>query len=197
MKTNKIIAFLAITILALSSLGAEGSKVKQPKKGNVLVVGKLAYKKPIDIAGREKAFREYGYKKYAKEEGLGDFSITPDFSNKLIDNVTDELEGYFYQEIKVKKDGKLHLDTITVRLFTKSSFYYAFKLPVNVTINVPDDAVYVYIGTLEYDLDYALRMIGFRHLDEFEEAEKNLSRTLGFEAELSRAALEFDKTGSK
>ena len=192
LRKNKVATFIILSLLALTSAAAEGYKPKAPKKGNVLVMGKLAYKKPIDIAGREEAFRKFGFG--GKTDGEAkDFSIIPDFSNKLFDNVSNELEGYFYQEIKVPKDGKLHLNSIQVNLFTHSSKWFAFKLPVDVTINVPDDAVYVYIGTFQYDLDYALRIKGFLHLDEYEQAKKTLSRELGFTPEFYRAALVFDK----
>ena len=60
MLRNKFKAAVIIALIAVNSVfAAEGYKPKEPKKGHVLVVGKIAYKKPIDIAAREKNFREY------------------------------------------------------------------------------------------------------------------------------------------
>ena len=193
MLRNKIKAAVIIALIAVNSVfAAEGYKPKEPKKGHVLVVGKIAYKKPIDIAAREKNFREYKNRQIVIGK-MNDFAMSPDFANKTFDTVTDGIDGYFYQEIKVPKDGKLHLNNVTVYLFAKSNMWFQFQLPAGVTINVPDDAVYVYIGTFEYDLDYALRTVGFRHIDDYEEASKNLNRELGKKVELYRAPLTFDE----
>lgn len=197
MLRNKIKAVAIVALLAVTSVFAEeGYKPKEPKKGHVLVIGKIAYKKPIDIEAREKNFREYKNSQIVIGK-VKDFSMSPDFANKTFDTVTDGIDGYFYQEIKVPKNGKLHLNHVTVSMFTKSNAWFQFYLPGGVTINVPDDAVYVYIGTFEYDLDYALRTVGFRHLDEYEEAEKNLNRELNKKIELYRAALTFDEAEKK
>lgn len=192
MLRNKFKAAVIITLLSVSTIyAADKAKVKEPKKGHVLIVGKVAYKKPIDIAGREKAFREYAGSD--KHMGEKDFLLAPDFSKKVFDTYTNSIDGYFFQEIKPGKDGKVHLNSIAVSLFTKSSKWYTYYLPAGITINVPDEAVYVYMGTLEYDLDYALRTVGFNHLDDYEEAEKAVSREIGKKVELYRAPLTFDE----
>lgn len=49
-----------------------------------------------------------------------------------------------------------------------------------------------YIGTFEYDLDYALRVIGFNHYDEYSTAQKELNEALGYNATLYRAELNFN-----
>ena len=191
MLRNKFKAAVIIALLSVSAVSAaDKSKVKEPKKGHVLVVGKVTYKKPIDIAGREKAFRAYAGSE--KHMGANDNWMSPDFEKKIFDTSTGSVDGYFFQEIKPGKDGKLHLKAIRVGLFSKSSGWFTFNLPAEMTITVPDEAVYAYMGTLEYDLDYALRMNGFRQLDEFEEAKKVLNREIGKNVELYRAPVTLD-----
>lgn len=187
---NKIKAFAVLILFsAVSFVSAEGYRPKAPKKGHVLVVGSVSYKKPIDIKAREEAFAE---KKLLKIGKTYDFSMTPDFSNKLFDTVAEGYEGYFYQEMKLPKDGKLYLNHITVTLFGNVNPWFQFRLPGGVSIAVPEDAEYVYIGNFEYELDYALRTVGFRHLDDFDATKKHLSREIGTEIDLYRAALDFD-----
>jgi len=191
MLKNKFKAVAVIALMVITSVFAEDVyKVKEPKRGHVLVIGKVTYKKPINLEARENNFREYKGSLYSFGK-IKDFSLSSNINN-TDGAITDSIDGYFYQEIKVPKDGKLHLNHITVSMFRKSNSWFQFNLPADATINVPDDAVYVYIGTFEYDLDYALRTVGFRHLDEYEEAEKNLSRDLGKKIELYRAAISFD-----
>ena len=94
---NKIKAFAVLILFsAVSFVSAEGYRPKAPKKGHILVVGSVSYKKPIDIKAREEAFAE---KKLLKIGKTYDFSMTPDFSNKLFDTVAEGYEGYFYHEM--------------------------------------------------------------------------------------------------
>lgn len=76
-------------------------------------------------------------------------------------------------------------------LFPQINPWYKFEIPVNVTITIPEDAKYVYIGNFEYDLDYALRVVGFKHYDEYSEAQKELNEALGSNATLYKAELKF------
>ncbi len=194
---NKIKAFIAIALLCAGAAFADDTfKVKEPKKGHVLVVGRVTYKKPIDTAAREKPFRDDGYKNWEKSKSY-DFSIKPDFAEKVYDQEFPYNEGYFYSELKPTKAGTVSLDHFEMGLFKKSYPGNIFGLPAGVIVSVPDEAVYVYIGTFEYDLDYALRVVGFRHLDDYEAAKKNLSRELQKDVELYRAPLDFDSYGKK
>ena len=45
-----------------------------------------------------------------------------------------------------------------------------FTLPINADVIIPEGAKYVYVGTFEYELDYALRPISVRIIDEYDEA---------------------------
>ena len=187
---NKVKALTVLILFsAVALVSAEGYKPKAPKKGHVLVVGSVSYKKPIDIEARREGF---GANKNLQIGKTYEFSKKADFKNKVFDNVSEGVDGYFFQEIKVPKDGKLYLNHIDVTLFGNINMWYQFRLPGGVSISVPDEAVYVYIGNFEYDLDYALRTVGFRHLDDYEATKKYLSREIGEDIDLYRAALDFD-----
>ncbi len=188
---NKITAFLFVMILSVSSVfAADPTKPTEPKKGRILVVGQLKYTKPIDLAAREEGFKE---KKILKVGTVPDTWFKPDFSEKVFDALFPYMEGYFYTELKPTKTGTVHLNSFTAGIFGNVNYWYQYVLPGGVTINVPDDAVYLYVGTFEYELDYALRVVGFRHLDDYDRAKKDLCRELGKDVELYRGALTFDE----
>jgi len=62
-----------------------------------------------------------------------------------------------------------------------------------VKIVIPEGAQFVYIGNFEYDLDYALRIKGFQHYDEYEKAKKWINRAVGKDVTLVRGELNFIK----
>ncbi len=188
---NKITAFLFVMILcAGSAFAADASKPTEPKKGRILVVGQLKYAKPIDLAAREEAFKE---KKILQVGSIADCWFQPDFSEKVFDATTPYMDGYFFCELKPTKAGTVHLNQFTASIFGKVNNWFQYVLPGGVTITVPDDAVYLYVGTFEYELDYALRTVGFRHLDDYDRAKKDLSRELGKDVELYRGVITFDE----
>ena len=82
-------------------------------------------------------------------------------------------------------------------MFAKSSQWYKFCLPAGFEITLPEDAQYIYIGTFEYDLDYALCPVGFEHLDDYEYAQKLLNRDIGKEVKLYRAPLKLEEKAEK
>ena len=187
---NKIAVLLIMFFCAGSAFAADYSKPVEPKKGRVLVVGQLKYKTPIDLKARKEAFES---KKVIQLGSYNDLWFQPDFSEKILDAVVPSLEGTFYIELKPSKKGTVHLNKITAGIFGKTNYYFQYILPGGVTINVPDDAVYLYIGTFEYDLDYALRTVGFQHLDDYDRAKQDLCRELGKDVDLYRGELTFDK----
>ena len=124
---NKVKALTVLILFsAVALVSAEGYKPKAPKKGHVLVVGSVSYKKPIDIEARREGF---GANKNLQIGKTYEFSKKADFKNKVFDNVSEGVDGYFFQEIKVPKDGKLYLNHIDVTLFgnINSDFLVEFQ----------------------------------------------------------------------
>lgn len=189
---KKIIFFVLSVFFSFSAFSA--GKVKAPGRGSVLIVGKLAYKTPIDTASREegvRAFKPWRRKLFEINKKY-DFAFMPEFNGRSSDIIKDTMDGYFFQNIKLTPNSnRVYFNRFIVSLFTKANKWNQFALPTDVSIVVPDDAVYVYIGTFEYDLDYALRIKDFNHIDEFEEAQKELNSALGKNVKLYRASLEF------
>ena len=190
---NRKVRVFAIALLTLcSAIFAKG--LKEPGRGRVLIVGKLDYKNPIDLESRENGFRKFGNiltggKLTSSKED--DFCFKPYFLNTVNKPVKGTMDGYFFRELSVGGNSRAFLESFYVTIFGRSNFWYQFALPVDVSIVVPDDAVYVYVGTFQYDLDYALRLKGFEHIDEFDEAQNALNQELGKNVELYRATLEF------
>lgn len=188
---NKITAFLFVMILcAGSAFAADASKPVEPKKGRILVVGQIKYKTPVDLEARKEAFTG---KKTVQLGVYNDNWCQPDFSEKILDAAIPSLEGYFYTELKPSKAGTVNLNHFTAGIYGKVNYWFQYKLPCKAVIKVPEDTVYLYIGTFEYDLDYALRVVGFRHLDDYDNAKKELSRQLGKDVELYRGEITFEK----
>lgn len=189
---NKAKFFISLLmILSVGSVYAAKNKGRsEPKRGKILVVGKVTYAQPIDIDAREEGFTAGSKWQPGKEF---DFWHKANFKESSSTETSDGLDGYFYAELKPSKDGTIHLDSFSIGMFTSVGYYNQFMLPGGVTINVPDDAIYLYIGTFEYELDYALRTVGFRHLDDYERAQKDLSREMGKDVELYRGVITFDE----
>lgn len=187
-KTLRVVIAVFAILAAHTAFAQESVQVSEPKKSHVLVVGRLAYKKPIDLASRKEAFEEH--KRASVGNSWDSFFIT-EYDGGKQTSAAPYTEGYFFSELKPNKNGTVSLDSFTVGIFAKAHPWHRFSLPAGVTITIPDEAVYVYVGTFEYELDYALRPIGFAHLDEYDAAQKQLSRELGKNVTLYRGALEF------
>ena len=110
--------------------------------------------------------------------------------NIVPENAAEFGETFF--TIVKNKDGKYTIPYFTGMILPYINSWFQFALPADVTITILEDAKYVYIGTFEYDLDYALRVIGFNHYDEYSTAQKELNEALGYNATLYRAELNFN-----
>ena len=189
---NKITAFFFIMFFCVGAVFAtDASKPIEPtKKGKILVVGQIKYKTPIDLEARKEGFAG---KKKIQDDLFKDNWCQPNFSEIKLDVIeTPYLEGYFYASLYPSKNRTVHLKNFTAGIFRKINRWFQYHLPCGATIKVPDDTVYLYIGTFEYDLDYALRVVGFRHLDDYDNAKKELSRQLGKDVELYRGEITFE-----
>lgn len=193
---KRIEVVFAILLFAVAGVFAETDyKIKAPKNGNVLVVGRVTTKKPIDIAGREPVFKKRSHvlkpEDYLDSDIIrfrvqNDFQLVPEFAEPHSKKEFSLEDGYFFTEIRPDGTGHLLLKDFDVCLFAKTNQYFRFALPGGFKIAVPGEAEYVYIGTFEYDLDYALRTVGFKHIDDYDSAKEIVEKALGEEIELYR-----------
>lgn len=121
--------------------------------------------------------------------------IEPSYSVELkeksmYNNITNcwDLGGYCFY--KVKKNKRLIISDFQGSL-SKRHNYCFFYLPVNCKIVAPEGAQYIYIGTWDYELDDALRVVNFHHLDDYSEAKKIVEEKFGKNAELVRGEIIF------
>ena len=180
-KNKLIISALCVSLAAAALFAADVKEksVKIPGGNKVVIVGRISFKTPIDIEGRRKGL-------YITEE------VTPStYSMGESLKPVWEFEEPFYYTAKIGDDGTVTLDYARCRIF--GVYQYFFDVPLLVKIVIPDGAQFVYIGNFEYDLDYALRVKGFQHYDEYEKAKKWINRAVGKDVTLVRGELNFIK----
>ena len=179
---NKLLISGLCVIFATTTLFAADVKeksVKIPGGNKVVIVGRISFKTPIDIEGRRKGL-------YAEEnKNPSTYSM-----GETLKPVW-EFEEPFYYTAKISDDGTVTLEYARCRLF--GVYQDFFDVPLLVKIVIPEGAQFVYIGNFEYDLDYALRIKGVQHYDEYEKAKKWINRAVGKDVTLVRGELNFLK----
>lgn len=189
MLNKKLISLLIAFICFASFITAEkieAGSLKEPNDNRVVLVGKVSLKNPINLEARREAFNEMKAIKIGK---TGEDTIYHIGENVRPENVPTFGETFF--TIVKNKDGKYTIPYFTGTIFPDINPWFQFALPCNVTITIPEDAKYVYIGNFEYDLDYALRTVGFKHYDEYSAAQQELNAATGKKEKLYRAELTF------
>ena len=157
-----------------------------------VLVGKVSLKKPIDLEARREPFKEMKALQIGfKEDNL--YSLGETFIGERFPENKPEYGETFFYVAKKEKDNTFVIDYFIGRIFATVNPDFKFALPAKVKITIPEDAQYVYIGNFQYELDYALRTVGFKHIDEYSQAQKELNLATGKKSELYRAEIEFLK----
>ena len=193
MVTKKFFVVLLTFICLVSFVSAEtiaDGSLKEPNSKRVVLVGKVSLKKPIDLEARREAFNEMKALQVGiKQDNF--YTLGETFlGEKNPENKPEYGETFFYVA-KKEKDNTVFIDYFIGRIFATVNIDFKFALPANVKITIPEDAQYVYIGNFQYELDYALRTVGFKHIDEYSQAQKELNLATGKKSELYRAEIEF------
>jgi len=182
---------LLVCLSAASAADIKEGSIKTPSGNKVILVGKISFKEPIDLAARKNALSEplknvinIGADKDKNYYTIGE----PSFAD--IGEIW-ELGESFYYTAKPDKNGIVTIDSFHCSLFGSPWNY--FILPAQVKIVIPEGAKFVYVGDFQYDLDYALRVTGLKHFDEFDDAQKLINRATGKNVDLMRGELNFTK----
>lgn len=178
---------LICTISFANAEKIEAGSLKEPNDKKIVLIGKVSVKKPIDIEARREAFSEMKIKQKDKSKDDTFYFI----GEKTYPENAPAFGETFFAIIKYK-DGKYTIPYFTGTILPHINEWFRFALPANVTVIIPEDAKYVYIGNFEYELDYALRVIGFKHYDEYTSAQKELDKALDSKATMYRAELKFN-----
>lgn len=185
-RINKISILMLILFFTSTFFYAKDVKegsVKKPGRNKVVLVGRVSYKTPLDFSDYAKSFDSaYDRKNVKSKPHVYCINDTKE---------TWEIEEPFYYTTKVMINGKASIEYSSTSIFGNPIAY--FELPMKVRVKVPKDAKFVYIGNFQYELDYALRVVGFNHYDEFDKAQEQINRATGKEVELVRGELEFLK----
>lgn len=178
-KVFAVFALLACVCTAnLFAQEIKAGSVKAPGKGKVVIVVRASFKNAPDLDSY-KTILKYSDKVKAKDT----------YYNIDGTNQHAVMEAPLFFTAKVEKDGTVNLGYFKFMLC--GNYYDAFTLPLGVTVHVPEGASYVYIGNFNYDVDYALRVKGFAHYDEFDKAQKWINTAVGTNCDLVRAEIEF------
>ncbi len=195
MKKNKFItSFVCSLFLCAAVVSADDVKagsIKVPGGNKVILVGRISFKSPIDVDARKDTFT--AMRKNTINIGVSKDKNCYSIGEPSLGSLGEiwELGETFYYTAKPEKDGTVTLDTARGFLFGLT--YNYFILPMQAKIVIPEGAKFVYVGDFQYDLDYALRVTGFKHFDEFDDAQKLINRATGKEVELVRGELNFTK----
>ena len=188
---NKQVLCLIISLFCVVSFAnAEKMKdgsLKEPNDKRVVLVGKVSVKNPINLEARKEAFGTQKILQIGQAKNETGYYIG---ENIVPENAAEFGETFF--TIVKNKGGKYTIPYFTGMILPYISSWFQFALPANVTITIPEGAKYVYIGNFEYDLDYALRVVGFNHYDEYTTAQEELNKALGKKVDLYRAELNFN-----
>lgn len=205
--------FICLTCLIsfISAEKIEAGSLKNPNGKNVILVGKVSLKTPINIEARRGTFKKtlnsHGKFKDDTYYYIGDGVQAENkpmvgesgYSRKLLKEMFNPepknkpaFGETFFTEVR-SKEGSFTINYFMGALFPNLSKWYIFEMPANVTITIPEGVEYVYVGNFEYDLDYALRVVGFNHYDEYESAQEELNKATGKNVQLYKAELTFNK----
>lgn len=176
-RNNKLIVALGfiLTICCFSAFATDPELKPMPKRNEVVIISRALVSNPIDIDSRRKGFEI--------EEGSS--SDTRTIRNLL------EIEGsgvtstsYNAEDLGqptfsyAKVNQKTH--TITIKSFKCVMLgSYRFYLPIYAKVTVPEGEQFVYIGSFQYTLDYALRVTDAKRFDEYDEACKWVAEAFG------------------
>lgn len=176
-KMKRFITFILclITVSALYAVDPSPVKTPKPKDNEVILIGNLKFKNDLPLESYRKALvpgssMDSLYNIYFLSDLDDPFSkkFAPEYSMNLLIKRWD-LGHQFYWNGKLES-GRARLTYFIIGLFLNRIDDAMFMLPINAEIIVPEGAKYVYVGTFEYELDYALRPMSVRIIDEYDEA---------------------------
>lgn len=196
---KKLITLLLslLVITSLYSLPPRSPAHSKPGKKDVIIVGKIAFTDSIKgpIEGYTKLFYpkndsdEFNYIYFILDEGMTDSIWGAYTMNRSYKNW--DFNQTFYFDNKPDKNNTVKIAAVHASLFANREWYDFFRIPLNVEITCPADAKYVYAGTFELDVDYALRVKTVNYIDDFEEAEKEVKKLYGESAKLVRGNVKY------
>lgn len=185
----KKVLLALLLLFSFTSLFAKSNRKPahdNPGKNEVIIVGKIKLSSSFD-----KNLEGYRHLFFPKSQSADDF-------NNIYFVIDDGMEssnfglwgmrgGYknwdlnqtFYFDNKPGKSRKVNIKNIRVSLFADKDSCYYFDLPLNISVTCPSDEKFIYVGTFEYDVDYALNATEIRHIDEFEATKKEIESLYG------------------
>lgn len=169
-KRNKIIiaASLILACGTLSLFAKDDKPAAMPKRNEVVIISRAVVSSTIDLDSRKQGF---GIKE-GSDNDIKEIPMHLEISGSGFSTTmhrADNIGKPTFSVAKVDpKTGKIRIKSFKCFMFGK----YPFYLPVVADVVVPEGEQFVYIGSFEYKLDYALRITNARRFDEYNEAVK-------------------------
>ena len=185
MKTKfTFILFLLLTA-TLFAYPIRKPDYSKPNKKEVILIGKIQFKD--NLLPQVQGYHKMLY----PEENLDDFYhiyyIMDTEMNRGYKNW--DIGQTFYFDNKPNANRIVSLEGVHVALFANEEDDYFFRIPLNIDVKCPPDSQYIYVGTYEYDMDYAFRIKSITFIDEFDTACEEVKKIYGNSAELVRGIL--------
>lgn len=176
-KKNKLFLAFSFVLAAcsLSVFAKDPEVIPMPKRNEVVIIARAIVSNPIDIDSRRKGFKiEEGSENDVKT--IKNFVLVDGSGLSSTSYSADDLGQPTFGYAKVNQ--KTH--TVIVKSFKCIMFgKYAFYLPIFAEVTVPEGEQFVYIGSFQYTLDYALRITDARRFDEYDNACKWVKEAFG------------------
>ena len=184
-------------ITSLYSLPPRSPAHSKPGKKDVIIVGKIAFTDSINapIEGYTKLFYpknnsdDFNYIYFILDEDMTDSIWGAYVMNRSYKNW--DFNQTFYFDNKPDQNNIVRIAEIHSSLFANKDWVNFFRIPLSVEVTCPTDAKFVYAGTFEIDVDYALRAKDVKYIDEFENAQQELKKIYGDSANLVRGKVSY------
>lgn len=198
MKRFLISIFLMLCTVSLFSQEERIPTFSKPGKNEVILVGKIKFKNKLPIENYKRLYEleessdeiRSIYCIFENVDPLSEMSYDLYLFKKSLKNW--DLDQEFYWDTKVK-DGFARLGSFEVTLFYDIYDMSNFFLYSNAKVVVPEGVKYLYVGTFEYELDFALRPVGLEIIDEYDAAVEEFHKYYDKNLTLVRGRLIFEK----
>ena len=199
---NRYLAFCVLFITLAGSLSAKSNFLKEPKKNEVILVGKISFSTDQDknflFESREvpenhrKNYKNilsmpfYSPKFKVVEKGQNPFlSKVKSSEYEKFQEQAWSIDGeYFFVKYDLNKERIIYLEDAI--LFMNASYLLPVRLPLNMKITVPEGEKFLYIGDYDFKANgFAFELTG-KVSDNFDDAQSALNTKTEIEYPLCR-----------
>lgn len=171
-KIKSIFVSLLVLLAGTVSVFADEKNTEKahrmPKRGEAVIISRASISSPIDFEGRRKGY-DISDENFSDQVEIVLRTVrASQWGSPVMDNSVSD-EGFVFTYAKV--DSKTNSTEIKgFDCFLFKSICYRFILPIFANVTIPEDCQFIYIGSFDYKLDYALRVTDIKRKDELKAA---------------------------